>query len=149
MAEKYENIQKKFGLPNQKDLEKEFGIEIKKPIPKDIAEEVIKVLSENARMLESLIFVDSGSPASHLYEASMLREEDIDVFELYKSLMATYWQGKKLLMEGNDQKICDFIGKTMLKWKKAKADLLRIFELFEKKWPEVVLRDSSEPAYHG
>ncbi|MCX8178844.1 MAG: hypothetical protein N3D75_03375 [Candidatus Aenigmarchaeota archaeon] len=149
MSEKYDDYQKKYGLIPAKDIEKEFGFDPKKSKPKEIAEKIISTLSENAKLLENLIFVDSGSPASHLYQASMLRQKDIDVFETYKNMMSMLWQGKRIVLENNEQKMVDYINKTTLKWKKIKVELLNVFELFEKEWPQVALRDTDDVAYHG
>jgi hypothetical protein len=148
MTEKYEEIQKKFKLPSIKELEKEFGFEIKKRELSEIIKDIIDALSENSKLVESLLFVDSGSPPSFLYEASMLREREIDIFSIYKDLMSTYWKGKRALLEGEKEK-AEFISKSLAKWKKIKPELIKIFELFEKEWPNVAFRQSDEVAYHG
>jgi hypothetical protein len=148
MSEKYEEFQKKFKIPSIKELEKEFGFEVKKRDPNEVIKEIIDVFSDNSKLIESLLFVDSGSPPSFLYEASMLREKEIDVFDIYKDLMSSYWKGKRALLEDEKQK-ADFIIKSFTKWKKIKPELIKIFELFEKEWLNVAFRQSDEVAYHG
>jgi hypothetical protein len=148
MPEKYESLQKRFHLPSINDLEKEFGLELKSHQTNKIIKEITDTLLNNSKLIESLIFLDSGSSPSSLYEASMLREKEIDVFSLYKELMSTYWKGKKALLSDDKQK-ADFISKSFTKWKKIKQDLAKIFDLFEKEWPNVAFRQGGETAYHG
>lgn len=149
----YQKLKKKYKLPDLKSLEAEFEVEIKKPeiILQNIVDGILNVLSENSKLLESLIFVDSGSPASHLYEASMLNDHKIDAFELYKKLMSLYWSGKKVKIKGNEKEIAKLINTVYGEWiKNLKPKLLKMFETFEKEWNNVKLRETEDfAAYHG
>ena len=148
MSDKYESLQKKFNLPSITDLEKEFGLELKNHHPNKIIKEITEIFLDNSRLLESIIFLDSGSPPSSFYEASMIREKEIDAFSLYKELMSTYWKGKKALLSDEKQK-ADFISKSFTKWKKIKQELTKIFDTFENEWPNVTFREGGETLYHG
>ncbi|MFH8080948.1 MAG: hypothetical protein QXO84_03680 [Candidatus Aenigmatarchaeota archaeon] len=145
----YEEFQKKYELPSIVDLENEFGIELKKKSVNEVIESIIDVFSENAKLLESLLFIDSGSSPSKLYEASMLRENEIDVFYIYKQLMAMFWQGKKSLFSVENKQKAEFIKNSYKNWKELKNELIKVFDLFEKEWPSVVFRQSDQTIYHG
>ncbi|MEM5777348.1 MAG: hypothetical protein QXJ06_02770 [Candidatus Aenigmatarchaeota archaeon] len=149
MSEKYEYLQKKFKLPSIKEIKKEFGIELKKEDLDSIINEVTDIFSENARLLESLLFVDSGSPPARLYEASMLKENEIDIFEIYKEMMSLFWFGKRIKLNGNEKQKVEFILKSFNKWKKMRQELEKIFNLFEKEWVNVSFRQSDDVIYHG
>ncbi|MFN6992020.1 MAG: hypothetical protein ACK4MM_04805, partial [Fervidobacterium sp.] len=114
----YQNLKNKYKLPDLKSLETEFEVELKKPeiILQNIVDDILNALSDNSKMLESLIFVDSGSPASHLYEASMLNDHKIDAFELYKKLMSLYWFGKKAKINGDEKQLTKFISTAYSEW---------------------------------
>jgi len=148
MPDKYEVLQKKFHLPSIKELEKEFGLQFKSNQPNKIIREITDILLDNSKLIESLIFLDSGSPPSVLYEANMIREKEMDIFSLYKELMSTYWKGKKALLSDEKQK-AEFISKSFTKWKKIKQELIKIYDLFEKEWPNAAFRQSERAAYHG
>lgn len=148
----YNKLKKKYKLPDLKYLEIEFQIEIKKPelILQNIIDDILDILSDNSKLLESLIFVDSGSPASHLYEASMLNNHKIDAFDLYKKLMSLYWLGKKSKMKIDEKQLAKFINLIFNEWtKKIKPELIEMFETFEKEWINAKLRESEGFAYHG
>ncbi len=149
MSEKYEMFQKKYKLPGLNDIEKEFNFEAKKKTAEEIIEEMIDVFSDNAKLLESLLFIDSGSPVSKMYEASMLREKEIDVFDMYKDMMSLFWLGKKSLLNGENIDKAEFISKSFVRWKKMKQELAKIFDLFEKEWPNVAFRQADDVVYHG
>ncbi|MCS7135391.1 MAG: hypothetical protein NZ893_03065, partial [Candidatus Aenigmarchaeota archaeon] len=101
------------------------------------------------KLLEALIFIDSSSQPSRLYEASMLREKEIDVFDIYKGLMKLFWQGKISVLESGDNVKVEFIKNSFKEWKKAKQEFLKIFKIFEKEWSYVVFKKDEHVAYHG
>lgn len=149
MNNKYENLQKKFNLPSIKDLKKEFNVDFKKEDLDDIINEITNIFSDNARLLESLLFVDSGSPPARLYEVSMLKENEIDVFDNYKEMMSLFWCGKRVRLNGQEKEKAEFILKSFNKWKKIKLELEKIFHLFEKEWINTTFRQSDDVVYHG
>ena len=149
----YENFRKKFDLPGYKEFTTEFGFH-----PHDgdtILHECIDGITQHiedvAKMLESLIFVDSGSPPSHLYQAKMLREKDVDTFDLLKKLMKLYWYGKKVLVIANEKEMAEFIKKSFKEWRNdLKGEVVKIWGIFETEWENAKLREiPSSVSYFG
>jgi len=150
LKKNYDKLKAKYKLPDLKFLQAEFGIELKETILQSIVDGMLNVIFDNAKLIESIIFVDSGSAASHLYEASMINENKIDAFEVYKKLMSLYWSGKKAKIKNDEKIMSAFINECYEKWSKIiKVKLLKMYEVFEKEWNSVSLRESEERAYHG
>jgi hypothetical protein len=148
----YNKIKEKYNLPKLEMLEKEFNIELKNPdiILQNVVDGIVDTVGDTAKMLESLIFVDSGSPASHLYEASMLNDHKIDVFEMLKKMMSLYWAGKKVKIKADEKQMASFINTASKEWEKQKQEIIKMCETFEKEWHNVKLRETEEfGTYHG
>lgn len=148
----YDKLKARHKLPKLEDLENDFSLELKSPgsLLQDIISSITNVLSDNSKMIESLIFVDSGSPASHLYEATMLNSNKLDLFELYKKLNSLYWAGKKVKIKSDEKEMASYINTCTERWNKFKAELLKMCETFEREWNDVELRETEEFAsYHG
>jgi hypothetical protein len=148
----FQKLRKRYSLPDLKDLTNEFGCKLDNPdlVLQNLIDSILETISDASKMLESLIFVDSGSSPSFLYEAKMIRENKIDAFSLFKDLMSKYWTGKKVKTKAKEKDMADFIKEIYSKWVKTfKPELMEIYEIFEKEWKNVALRENVELEYHG
>ncbi|MBS3052754.1 MAG: hypothetical protein J4428_05285 [Candidatus Aenigmarchaeota archaeon] len=144
IEKEYKKLQNKYQLPDIKKLEKEFDLKFDKPtsILQDTIDGITNEISDISKMLESLIFVDSGNPPIHLYESKMLSDKDIDTFGLLKELMSTYWTGKRIKIQGNEKEMVSFVKKSMEKWEKnIKPKIIELSEIFETGWKNAKLRE--------
>ncbi len=144
LQKEYKKLQEKYRLPDIKKLEKEFDIKFDKPstILQDAIDGVTNEMEGISKMLESLIFVDSGNPPMHLYQSKMLSDKNVDTFGLLKELMSSYWCGKRIKIQGNEKDMADFVKKNLDKWEKEiKPKMIRLSEIFEKGWKNAKLRE--------
>ncbi len=149
----YGILKKKFGLPTYKELTTEFGLHIhdEDTTLHECVDCIVQHVEDIAKVLESIIFVDSGSPPSHLYQAKMLREKDIDTFDLFKKLMTIYWKGRTVETVANDKEMAEFVKKVFKEWKNGlKGDVVEVWKIFEEEWQNAKLREiSSAVNYFG
>lgn len=144
IEKEYKKLQEKYKLPDIKKLEKEFDLKLDKPssILQDAIDGITEEFSNISKMLESLVFIDPGSPPIHLYESKMLSDNNIDTFALLKDLMSTYWTGRRIKLQGNEKEMGDFVNKSTEKWEKeVKPKIVKMAEIFEKEWKNAKLRE--------
>lgn len=150
--EEYQRIQKKYSLPELKELSRCFGISLSSTdtVLHDVLDQILEKILENARIIECTIFVNTSSPISDLYESKMLTEEG-KLFELYKVMMSLCWEARKVEIEAKEEEMTDFISKTHKKWEKEIApSLVNLFNAFNKGWKDAKLHNSeSNMTYHG
>ena len=148
----FNKLRKKYGLPPLKRLMMEFGIKPETPelVLHETTEKILEKVSSTAKILESVIFISTGSLPSQLYEANMIKDKKDEVFKLYKKLMQTYWSGEGALLSGDEKEISQFINRVFHEWTgKIKKELMSICELFQKEWKDAKLRESKDFMYHG
>jgi len=149
----YETLRKKYQLPTFEELLREFPVKLENPdlILHDIVEKICDDVGDCAQTLEPIIFTGSSPDPSTLYESNMLKDKKDEAFEIFKELMSIRWKGEKVKINGKGNEMADFI-KTVHKklTDDLKKDLVEICELFEKKWKDAKLRESStDLMYHG
>jgi hypothetical protein len=153
IKQKYEMLRKKYKLPLLEELVKEFPVKLDDPslILSCIVEKICDDMSDHAQILESVIFVGSSSNPSTLYETNMLKDKKEKLFDLYKEVMSIRWGAEKVKNNGKEAEMASFIKNVNAEWtNKLKKSFVEICELFEKKWKEVKLRETStELMYHG
>ena len=140
----YETLKKKFDLPGYKELTTEFGFHPHDgdTILSEFVDGITQCVEDVAKMLEAVIFVDSGSPPSHLYQAKMLMDKDVDTFDLLKRLMAIYWKGKRVMVLADEREMADFVKKTFKEWKNdLKKEIMKVWGIFEKEWQNAKMRE--------
>jgi hypothetical protein len=150
---KYSQLRKKYHLPKLEELTREFAIKLENPdlILHDIIYKINEEISDCAKTLESIIFIGSSGEPSFLYEANMLKNKREKIFILYKKLMSLVWEGRKVLTAASEEDMARFINESYNNWiQTPKKEFIGICEIFEKKWKEVKLRESSTSLmYHG
>ncbi len=149
---KYEQLRKKYDLPDLKNLIKEFEVKAEEPdlILHEIINKIIEKTSDCAQKIESIIFAGiSGEPCS-LYESKMLEDKD-KTFELFKEMMSIKWKGERVKIDANENEMAKFIKEAYGLWiKRIKPDFTNICQLLEKEWKNASLRNSNlEMMYHG
>ncbi|NCS71513.1 MAG: hypothetical protein GW780_05130, partial [Candidatus Aenigmarchaeota archaeon] len=81
--EEYQKLQKKYSLPSLKELANNFGVPSSSgAILNDVMESMLEKIAENAKMLESMVFVNNSASISDMYENQMLNDEE-KLFEFY------------------------------------------------------------------
>lgn len=140
----YEGWRKKYGLPEYRELTMEFGIAIQDGYLclHELIDGITRNIEEVAKLLESVIFVDAGSPPTNLYQSKMLSNGNIDTFALLKRLMSLYWKGKKVKASANEREMADFIKDVFKEWRNdLKKDIVKIMDIFEKEWQHARMRE--------
>jgi len=151
--EEYQKLQKKYSLPSLKELANNFGVPSSSgAILNDVMESMLEKIAENAKMLESMVFVNNSASISDMYENQMLNDEE-KLFEFYKGLMSMHWEGRKVKINGKEEEMAEFIKKANKKWEKdVKPVLLKLCDSLNKGWKEAELHNSesdSNMTYHG
>jgi len=153
VKEKYEKLRKKYKLPELEDLISEFPVKLDNPdmLLHDIIDKMSEEITHRIQTIESIIFPGSSSNPSSLYETNMLKDKKDEAFELYKNMMSILWKGEKVKSISKEEDMTEFVKSFYGEWKnKLKKKYVEICELFEKKWKEVKLRETStEMMYHG
>jgi hypothetical protein len=108
-------------------------------------------MCDRTQTLEPIIFAGSSGDPSILYETNMLKDKRDKTFELFKKLMSIRWRGEKVKNSAKENEMAEFVKTVHDEWiNKLKKTFLEICELFEKKWKEAKLRESStDLMYHG
>jgi hypothetical protein len=153
IKERYEILRKKYQLPKLEDLTREFAVKLDNPdlILHEIIEEICDGINNRVERLESIIFVGSSGSPSTLYETNMIKDRKEKIFELYKDMMSMMWEGAKVKNIAKDEEMAKFVKSFHDEWtNKLKKKFVEVCELFEKKWKEVKLRESSTSfMYYG
>lgn len=149
---KYEQLTNWYELPKLKDLTNEFNINLgdSELVLHEIIERINEKLVDSSKTVESIIFVNSGSFPSTLYEAKMLNKKRDEAFEFYREIMSLIWKGRKVLVKADEKEMADFVMNAYGQWKeKFKKKFVEFCEIFEKKWNKIKLRESPSIMYYG
>jgi hypothetical protein len=153
VEESYGKLRKKYQLPVFEDLIREFPVKLENPdlVLYDIIEKICDDMCDRTQTLEPIIFAGSSGDPSILYETNMLKDKRDKTFELFKKLMSIRWRGEKVKNSAKENEMAEFVKTVHDEWiNKLKKTFLEICELFEKKWKEAKLRESStDLMYHG
>ena len=151
---RYNEYRVKYKLPTFEALNREFGVSLsdKDRVLHDIIEKISERIFSCARILEHMVFVNSGTNFATLYERNVLMERRDDSFELFKMLMSLGWSGRKADVSGNERQMCMFINDSFNKWSNnLKHRFLKICDVLETQWKTAEMNERRTPEgnYHG
>lgn len=134
---KYEELRKKYNLPDFEELDREFeisAIEDKqlniRETRKKVAERIEKTTGIISEMLEPENIVN-------IYESKALSEaEREELFNLFKQLMFLKRETQLLEIRNEEKEDAAFINKTLSEWKALKEDLVKLVEKVKSYWKE-------------
>jgi len=137
LEKEYENLKKKYKLPDFKKLNKEFDLE---EIEHDgfllrrIRNRLYDKVSSFIKILESILYPGSSDMAN-LYESKFFTEDDMDnVSSLFKKLMLIDRRYLLVDLEEDEYKDSEFINTVYEDWLVLKKDLIKFLEIMKESW---------------
>jgi len=137
IEKKYNELRKKFKLPEFKDMDFEFEIsdlEETNFLLRVIIRRIAEKLDFYTTMLEETLQPDT----SNLYAMHETRHFDEDekkeMYDLYRKLMGLNRQTIELSLEHDENSTVDFINKSLNVWKELKKDLLKFARKMKESW---------------
>ena len=135
----YNELKKKFKLPEFKELDFDFEIsdlEETKFLIRAIIRRIAEKLDFYTTIIEDIIQPD----ASNLYAMHEGRFFDDDekkqMYDFYKMLMQINRHSVVLSLEHNEKEEAEFISGTFLQWKEIKKELVRYINRMKDSWKE-------------
>ncbi|HLC37756.1 MAG TPA: hypothetical protein VJJ53_03180 [Candidatus Nanoarchaeia archaeon] len=137
LEKEYEDLKKKYKLPDFKRLNREFDLEEIEHdgfLLKRIRNRLYEKVSFFIKILESILYPSSSDVAS-LYESKFFTEEDMDnVSSLFKKLMLIDRHYLLVDIEEDEDKDSEFINTVYEDWLILKKDLIKFLDIMKESW---------------
>ncbi len=139
LKEKYNDIQKKYNLPDFEKLNKDFQIERAAESETDfLIREIRKFVGD--KIINYLKFIESllNPVNAPMFIFSIIKlidsEEKKKLSGIYNNLMKREIKFIELDLEFNEKKEAEFIKESYDSWQEIKKDILKIIENITQKW---------------
>ena len=137
MDELYKKLQKKYNLPNYRELNKNFELDyiddpffLLRSIRKRIHEKIVFF----ARIFEKIMFPNQAV-VIEMYEAKFFTEkEKEDLSKVYEELLSLDRKALSLNISSTDAKEADYIKDTFKIWPKLSKKTMFIIDKLDKSW---------------
>ena len=137
LEKEYENLKKKYNLPDFKKLNREFDLEeiehdgfLLRRIRTRLYDKVCSFI----KILESLLY-PNGSDMASLHESKFFTEKDMNnVSSLFKKLMLIDRYYLLVDLEEDEYKDSEFINTVYEDWLILKKDLIKYLEIMKESW---------------
>ncbi|NQU97888.1 hypothetical protein HQ533_00315 [Candidatus Woesearchaeota archaeon] len=136
MEKEYNNLKKKHGLPNLKELDRDFqvsSIEAKNFLLKEIAKKISEKIELFANLLEEIL--NPETRLSALHESSMFSDEDKKhVLKIYRKLLYNYRMHSNLEISYDEKETTEYINNFFKEWQNLKPELKSIVTKMQSCW---------------
>lgn len=136
VKEKYEEIKKKYKLPDYEEINSEFEIEIiEKPIflMSDINKRINEKLDYYLHIFENILNPE-GSLAS-MHECKVIGENTKKEINLiYKRMMFLKRSHDLVSINNQEKELGEFVSEFLKEWKEIKIKLLKIMAMLKDEW---------------
>jgi len=139
----YENLRKKYKLPEWKWIKIEPDIPILVQVRRAMADK----LDNLAELLEPLI-ASSESYRSFLERKMLSQQEKEKIFEIFKQLQSLLWSSDKISFEYDEKEYAEWIIDMKNFWEKIKSELTKLCEKISLGLKEYK-KTETETTYHG
>ena len=133
----YNELKKKFKLPDFKDIDLEFEIsdvEETNFLLRVIIRRIAERLDFYTTMLEEILQPDTAKLYA-MHESRIFEEEDKKkMFEFYRKLMILSRRSVEASLESNEKEEASFINDFMNEWEKIKSELLFYVRRIKDSW---------------
>jgi len=134
---KYDQLKKKYKLPDFKSLDSEFeisSIEKSNYLLRAIISEIIENINNYSKLLQEILNPDTSSLTS-MHEYRSLNDEEKDkIYNLYKKLMIIERSSMLLKLNQNEKKEAEFISNVLKEWSNIKKELSYFIGKIEDSW---------------
>jgi len=133
----YERLKKKYNLPNFGKLNEEFeiySIEKKDCLLRNIRRRIIEKLGFFTRILDNVLYPNSGSLVS-IHESKFFSDEEkLRLSDLYKELMIYERESLALDVSPDEKEDALVIKKIFKDWNRLKKEVENVVNKMEKSW---------------
>ena len=137
IEKQYNELKKKFKLPEFNDIDREFEIsdlEETSFLLRNIIRRIAEKLDFYSTMLEEILQPDTSNLYA-MHETRFFDEiEKKDMYELYSKLMSLSRQSIGLSLQHNEKDEVDFINNFFNEWKYLKNELLKLVSKMRASW---------------
>jgi len=137
IEEKYEKLNKEYGLPSFKEINREFEIytiENEEFLLNEIRKKISEKLEAYTKFLEEQVLQPS-TDISTAYEFDVFEDEERKkIFKLYKRLMFFSRFSIEAGLDENDKKTAEFINSIFEEWIELKKRMLEFVVKLKKSW---------------
>ncbi len=150
IRKKYEELKKKYSLPDFEELNKEFeisAIEHDDFLLRQVRKKIIEKITVMSEILENFLHPDTK--ISDIYECRAFSDKERDrIFELYKKLKIVEKESMELSLEPNDKTEAEFIEKILDSWIDIKKEMLFFIRKTKEFWKSES-PDKTKEGYFG
>lgn len=145
----YENLRKKYRLPEWKWIEKNFIFKIEHDIPilVQVRRAMADKLNNSSELIDPLV-ASSESYRAFLERKMLSQQEKGMIFEIYKRLQSLLWGSDKISLEYEEREYAEWIINVKDFWEKIKTDLAKLCKKLSLGWKEYK-KTEAETVYHG
>lgn len=137
IGEKYNELKKKYKLPDFGEMDQEFeasSLDDTNFLLREIARRIAEKFDFYTTMIEEILQPD----ASNLYALHETRdfseEEKNQMYDLYRRLMVLNRQSIFISLENDEKNEAEFIGLALSEWKNLKKDILGYVKKMRDSW---------------
>lgn len=135
-AKRYEQLRKKYALPDFAELDREFevaDIEDNGNVLRAVRKKVYEKIADSCAILEEVLQPDTN--VSNLYESRFFDEEEKkDIFDLYRRIMSVRRRCDALGVINDEGSDAAFIAETLAFWRKEKQHLIAVISKLQESW---------------
>lgn len=132
----YDELKKKYKLPEFEALKNEFGIgKIEEDTP--ILIEIMKKIDDKLDLFLKILnrMLQPDTTISDLYECKVFTDDDKkEMFELFKKLMVIHNTMLLVEVDPNEKKEAEFISDVFSKWPALKKGIMNVVEKMKGSW---------------